>query len=307
MRQGALLYCNWVSVYPDDNELLKLLPGKDSILHSTFADSRLYLGAGHALILQVAHPTVNAGVVEHSQFEKNPWSRLIHTVDYLMMMSRSGQQAIEVGRRIREMHKSIKGIDKKGKRYHALEPGAYSWVHASLIWSAVETYQTFIGSLGFEQKRAFYQEYKDLGQLIGVRDKDLPPTWLGFEDYCLEMIETTLENTETAQAVMRLLSNPPSPSTGQAVIDQGLSLLWPVLKIAPRSALKTATYGLLGKEICGRFNTNYSRLDRLRFAALRAASLGAGRIMPERIWDGSGLYLRLRRNAIESGPMGTLR
>ena len=47
------------------------------------SDARTFTGAGAALLLQVAHPTVAAGVREHSNFERDPWGRLWRTLDFV--------------------------------------------------------------------------------------------------------------------------------------------------------------------------------------------------------------------------------
>ena len=41
----------------------------------------LLLGGGRALILQVAHPLVAAGVADHSNYREDPWGRLYRTLD----------------------------------------------------------------------------------------------------------------------------------------------------------------------------------------------------------------------------------
>ena len=38
------------------------------------------LGGGRALLMQVAHPLVAAGVVAHSDYRENPWERLERTM-----------------------------------------------------------------------------------------------------------------------------------------------------------------------------------------------------------------------------------
>lgn len=43
--------------------------------------------SGYALLLQVAHPTVGAGVAEHSNYAQDPFGRLIRTLDYLFVMT----------------------------------------------------------------------------------------------------------------------------------------------------------------------------------------------------------------------------
>jgi uncharacterized protein (DUF2236 family) len=43
-------------------------------------DARVLIAAGYALLLQVSHPTVGAGVSEHSQFQRDPWGRLLRAL-----------------------------------------------------------------------------------------------------------------------------------------------------------------------------------------------------------------------------------
>ena len=102
-------------------------------------DARLMAGAGYALLLQVAHPVVSAGVAEHSNFQEDPYGRLVRTLDYVnVSVFGSDEAAAEMGRRTREMHKRIKGVMPDGTRYHSLEPGPFAWVHATLVHSILE-------------------------------------------------------------------------------------------------------------------------------------------------------------------------
>ncbi len=48
-----------------------------------------------------------------------------------------------MGRRIREYHKQIRGVRPDGVRYHALEPEAYAWVHATLAAGIVAAHERF--------------------------------------------------------------------------------------------------------------------------------------------------------------------
>src|SRR5919201_2228067 len=41
----------------------------------------LLVGGGTALILQLAHPLVAAGVSQHSNYREDPWGRLYRTLD----------------------------------------------------------------------------------------------------------------------------------------------------------------------------------------------------------------------------------
>lgn len=54
-------------------------PGADSVTWRRFGHlSGLFL-AGTGLLLQVAHPVVGAGVLQHSEFKARPWRRAVRT------------------------------------------------------------------------------------------------------------------------------------------------------------------------------------------------------------------------------------
>ncbi len=43
-------------------------------------ENALMLGGGRALVLQVAHPLVAAGISQHSRYLTDRWGRLTHTL-----------------------------------------------------------------------------------------------------------------------------------------------------------------------------------------------------------------------------------
>src|SRR5919197_1242574 len=53
----------------------------DSVIRRVSRELLLLLGGGRALLMQVAHPLVAAGVAEHSDYRENPWARLFRTLD----------------------------------------------------------------------------------------------------------------------------------------------------------------------------------------------------------------------------------
>src|SRR5947209_17536516 len=93
------------AIFPDQNEARELLVGPDSVSWRIVSDVRLYTVMLYPLLLQVAHPTVGAGVHDYSDFERRPWQRLIRTIDYVTLLVYGGEAAIPAGRRLREMHK----------------------------------------------------------------------------------------------------------------------------------------------------------------------------------------------------------
>src|SRR3954470_21062823 len=174
---------------PDREEFEDLAIARGSVTWRYASDARAMLGAGAALLLQVSHPTVAAGVREHSEFEKDPWGRLLRTLDFVNLLIYGGPDAAaRTGRALREMHKHIKGTAPDGTRYHALEPAAYAWVHATLAEVIVRAHRAFGRRLSGEELECFYGEWKAVGRLLGVRERDLPADWAGFRDYIDRMV-----------------------------------------------------------------------------------------------------------------------
>src|SRR4051812_50220951 len=91
-------------------------PGPGSVVWRVGGDWTLLLGGGRALILQVAHPTVAAGVGQFSDYESAPWKRLVGTLDLYMRVIYGGRDETpaEAGERPRRLHKRGNGTPAGG-------------------------------------------------------------------------------------------------------------------------------------------------------------------------------------------------
>jgi uncharacterized protein (DUF2236 family) len=285
---------------PTDEEIDEIVLGPDSLIWQRFDDARLFNGSGYALLMQVAHPTVGAGVRDHSTFERDPWGRLLRTVDYLFMLTYGGREAANVGRRLRDVHKQIKGTNPDGSRYHALEPDAYAWVHATLVEAGIRAHLRFVGPLRPDEIQRMYADYMPLGRLLGLRPDQLPPTWGEFLSYFEDVVESTLVHHETVDRVLRSFTAPGRPPQ----LPDATERLWKLLRIAPARALWTTSVGLLPPVLRDRFEIEWSRLNETEFRALGAASRVLGPVLPGRLRHMGPDYLRWRADAIARGPLG---
>ena len=92
------------------------------------------LGGGRALILQVAHPQVAAGVAQHSNYREAPWRRLYRTLDVTTrIVFGDGRASEEAAAGLRRVHEGIRGRDDQGRRYSATDPELLLCVHATLL------------------------------------------------------------------------------------------------------------------------------------------------------------------------------
>ena len=179
-----------------------------------FGDVRDALLAGQVLVLQVAHPVVAAGVRDHSDYRSDPWTRLMRTVASLSIYVYGGTAGARVeAARLRSLHRSFTGFSD-GRRYSALDPAAYAWVHATLVKAPVDAQRFFGVPLSGSELEEYYAQMCGIGRLLGVRERDLPPDWAAFERYYDSMvagfaanpaIDTLFETIRTARKPLRWL------------------------------------------------------------------------------------------------------
>jgi uncharacterized protein (DUF2236 family) len=166
-------------------------------------ESALLLGGGRALLMQLAHPSVAAGVAEHSRFEDHPLLRLQRTLrpTYTMVFG-TPRQARAAAARIRARHRGV-----IGPGYDASDPALTMWVHATLVDTALVTYEAFVGPLSRREREAYYVEMRRVCALLGVPEDKQPADLAAFEDYVAAMI-ATLEVSAQARRVASILLAP---------------------------------------------------------------------------------------------------
>ena len=80
-----------------------------------------------------------------------------------------------MGRRIREFHKQVRGVTPAGIPYHALEPDAYAWVHATLAVGIVQAHERFGVRLTAAEREQLWAEWRTLGRLLGIAPATFRP------------------------------------------------------------------------------------------------------------------------------------
>jgi uncharacterized protein (DUF2236 family) len=143
-------------------------------------EAMLLLGAGpRALLLQLAHPLVAAGVDEHSDFRTDPWARLQATLrSYLTIVYGTSTAARAEIRRLNELHRTI-----RGSGYAARDPDLSLWVHATLVDTTIVAYDAWIEPLPRDDRERYYAETLPIGRAFGVPADRLPADLAAFEAY----------------------------------------------------------------------------------------------------------------------------
>ena len=201
--------------------------GPESVTWRVNREGVLLLGGGAALIMQVAHPLVGAGVAEHSNYREDPWGRLYRTLDLTTaIVFGSTDQAHEASERIRNVHTRVKGVTKEGggkypagTPYSANDPKLGMWVHATLVDTSMRVYSAYVGTLSHAEELRYYEEQKRLGEMFGVPVEEQPETLADFHEYFDRMVEDDLAVTDALVDVVDATMRPPLPFVARPLVE----------------------------------------------------------------------------------------
>ncbi|HKY08808.1 MAG TPA: oxygenase MpaB family protein [Candidatus Binatia bacterium] len=150
----------------------------------------LLLTGGRALLMQLAHPKVAAGVAAHSRFQEDPLGRLYRTMSRMWsIVFDEKSQAREALRQVETVHRRVRGrvsTDEPahaGGSYDASDQELLLWVHATLIDSAMIAYDHFVAPLNPAERAEYYDDSKKLAVLFGIHEENIPPSVAAFDTY----------------------------------------------------------------------------------------------------------------------------
>jgi uncharacterized protein (DUF2236 family) len=152
------------------------------------AERLLLLAWPRAILLQMAHPLIAAGVAEHSTFRAGPVAsarRLHSTVRAMLALSFGDQHEAEGAiEGIRKIHRRVHGTLKTtvgqfpaGTIYSAEDPALVRWVHLTLMRAMPEFYADVIAPLSIAERDAYCEEAAWVPVALGAREADIPRTW----------------------------------------------------------------------------------------------------------------------------------
>jgi len=158
------------------------------------AERLMLLGWSRAILLQLAHPMIAAGVAEHSSFRGGGFTavvRLHETIRAMLALTfgdrDAWQRTIE---RIREIHRRVNGRlpvsvgpFPAGTPYSAEDPALLLWVHATLLDSIPLVYERVVGPLRSSERDAYCAEAADVPIALGANAADVPRTWDALQRY----------------------------------------------------------------------------------------------------------------------------
>jgi uncharacterized protein (DUF2236 family) len=186
-----------------------------------------FLGGGPAVLLQVAHPLVAAGVVRHSDYRRDLWQRLVRTLRALYLIAfGTTAEAEQAGAAVQAVHARVRGrTDTRlgrfpaGTPYSASDPELMLWVHATLVEASLAVHERFVTPLTPDDRERYYREMTLVARLFGMPASAIPASLAEFRDYLdAELGNATITVTPPARAVAAVILEAPLPMPLRLVV-----------------------------------------------------------------------------------------
>src|SRR5215207_3498720 len=170
--------------------------GPGSTIWQVDREALVFLGAGRAFLLQLAHPWVATAIAQHSKALSDPIGRFHRTFEIVFtLVFGSLEQALATSRRLHRRHAAISGYlpqrlgqYSKGSPYRANEVSALMWVHATLVETALAVHDLVLEPLETERRARYYADCQLLGVLFGIPLDAQPTDWPAFARYFEAMV-----------------------------------------------------------------------------------------------------------------------
>ncbi|MDQ3850016.1 MAG: DUF2236 domain-containing protein [Actinomycetota bacterium] len=252
--------------------------GDASMLRRVQRETAVQFSGPRALLMQAAHPLAFAGFFAHTGALDDPYGRLSRTAQVLGTIGwGSRAEADRATRRVRAMHRRVRGelVQPVGRfpagtAYAADDPRLLLWILATLVDSALVVHDRCVETLTRDERDAFWRDYRVIGRLFGLQEREMPGDIDAFDDYMDEMIGgDDLHVTEEARDLaVGIVMRPPVPLKRRPVLE----------------LVNFVTVGLLPARLRRQYGFSW---DPLRELALRGGAEGAKRVLvplaPERL------------------------
>jgi len=172
------------------------------------------LGGGPAVLLQVAHPLVAAGVFDHSDVRRDLWRRLVHTLRALYLITfGTKEEADRAAELVQAVHAHVYGSTRTqlgrfqpGTPYSASDPELMLWVHATLVQASLTAYGRFVHPLSREDQERYYQDMALVARLFGTPPSVIPRSLADFREYfAAQLSGETIAVTAPAKEVAAVI------------------------------------------------------------------------------------------------------
>jgi uncharacterized protein (DUF2236 family) len=229
-----------------------------------------------ALAMQGMHPTIMAGIEDHSTFFDDPMGRRARTLSYAYRMF-FGESQQDTAQEIRELHRDIKGTGYNGRPYHAWNREAWTWVHLTAVEAMIYALSVSFWPLHPGDVEAFYQQGRQTGLLYGVRDQDMPTDLAGLHDYISAGIDNKLVRSPGSDRLQKFV-NDQSLLAAASLPRQLRAVLEPVV----RQPAFTLAFGAFPQRVRDLWGIKWTRRRQGEYVWLLATIRALSTPLPDR-------------------------
>ncbi|WP_460943697.1 oxygenase MpaB family protein [Okibacterium endophyticum] len=244
------------------------------------AEGVLVAGGGRAILLQIAHPLVGAGVAAHSDFAHRPLDRLHATLTFVYVVAYgSAAEKQAVATRVNHAHGPVRSADGE-PAYSAFDPALQLWVAATLYDTAITVYEPVFGALDEQSAERVYRDYAVLGTSLQMPAELWPSDRAAFREWWQARL-SELDVTDASRRVAHDLLHPVAAP------------LW-LRTVMPLARLVTC--GLLEPELRDAFALDWSERHERRFGRVMTVTRVVWPRLPRRLrhWPARHYLRRFR-------------
>ncbi|MCQ4083587.1 DUF2236 domain-containing protein [Streptomyces sp. RB6PN25] len=224
----------------------------------------MWIAGVRALYLQALHPRAVRGVVQNSDFRRDPWGRLLRTADFVGTITYGTTlEAEAAAAKVRSIHRRLSAADPDGERYPVDAPELLLWVHCAEIDSYLQTARRSGFPLTDAQADAYVDEQRESARLVGLDPSDVPGDTASLATYFDKTLPDLAATTEAYQVFAFLQAPPVSP-----LVVPAREVVWRRASRLAYAALPAFAHELYGRRAPA--EATVTRRLRLTGSALRA-------------------------------------
>jgi uncharacterized protein (DUF2236 family) len=184
------------------------LIGPDSMSWEINGDmASVVLGGLGAIVMEILHPSVMAGVQDLSSYREDPYRRGRTTYGYVVTTTfGSTEAATRLINAVKRIHGKVNGVRPDGVPYRALDPELIGWVHTCIPWAVMTAYERFNRPLSDAQRTRYLSEQALIGRMGGAGD--IPETASELGEYVEAMRPKMAVTEQTREFFEFLLTSP---------------------------------------------------------------------------------------------------
>src|SRR4051812_35974768 len=149
-----------------------------------------------AIVLEILHPSVVAGVQDLSSYRDDPFRRARTTLGYVLGTTFGNtESATKLIQGVKRVHGRINGTRPDGVAYRALEPELIAWVHTCIPWMIMRTFERYRRPLTPAERDRYLAEQAVIGRMGGA--DEVPESVAELEEFVEAMRPKMAVNEQT--------------------------------------------------------------------------------------------------------------